>query len=784
MKIMEYLNSKRTEVKKLIENDEENINNFMIHEKINLISEKNENIKNMKKIILEHPNVFVKNAFFSKELKNNLEKTEHTFTDIYTNYENLSTLFKTEPYEKEFTDLKHFVELKEAVSIESNTNSLKSIFKLPLLLHQNNEKQNLQECIKCICSAASVRLALHHWYRDKMNEQEEEKVKEKKSKSTTKSMSKLSCELDSELESEMESQEHSYVQKKKEEKQMEEMNIEKKKCATKENILFFKSYEKCLKEEIEKTKNMLFHVIKKTENVHTLKKLILYLEEIHNYYTCINRDDAKKNVTRDKKIQRCLKESFLWLKHYDILDTINEELHKGVNTIYKTVQLFLTKIIHLKHIYKQLFEAEDQHVCKHITFLYYFLFTLLHFKMKLQKERDNSNHLKKDKDDTYFLQFCNSAVGIETEVKDMHYLNICEVNYPFLDLNTSIFDYMYYYVFCKTDDVNLGWVAEDQESEGFREKKGLKEKSFQNSLMTNHSSFIENLYMEAESQKEVEMNKKSVQDISYGDRLKASTNVAEWTYGFVNKETLLKLWISIHRCIRNDTIKESTVDLFTYRNQYFLSFVSAKENRGLQVSTFFCNALNNIFIIYIYDFLRKNNLHFYKSVLLFDEQTKEVSVDYKNSHCIISEHIQNHKKLIQKHNFNQFKENAQTPLDMNAYYETIKNKLQYTFLVTYFNNLVFILKSMKYYVDKSLYVIITYLFENAFKNCIENLVILFFKNQNMLLQSKLFYFVKEVLFKHILPYTFLFLTYIFEIDVTTSTEKLYKQLSQQFEIDL
>lgn len=778
---MEYLNNKRTEVKKLIENDEENINNFMIHEKINLISEKYKNINNMKKIILEYPNVFVKNAFFSKELKNNLEKTEHTFTDIYTNYENLSTLFKTESYEKEFTNLKNFVELKDTISTESNTNILENIFKLPLLLHQNNEKQNLQECIECIHIATSVRQALHHWYMDKLNEEKEEKLKEKKSKSTAESKSKPNSELDSELELEMDSHEQSYVQKKKEEKQME-MDTENTRCTTKENVLFFKSYEKCLKEEIEKTKNILFHEIKKTENVSTLKKLIFYLEEIHNYYIGVNRDDSETNVTKDTKMEICIKESFLWIKHYDILDTINEELHKGVITIYKTVQLFLKKIIHLKNIYKQLFEEEDQYICKHITFLYYFLFTLLHFKMKFQKEWYNSNHLKKEKDDTYFLQFCNAATGIETEVKNMYYLNNCEITYPFLDLNTSVFNYMYYYVFCKTDDVNLDWPTEDQEREEFEEKEDLTETSFQNYVVTNHSSFIENLYIEAESQKEVDTHKNSVHDLFYGNRLKASTHVVEWTYGFINKETLLTLWVDIHRCIRNDTIKESTVDLFTYRNQYSLSFVSAKENKGLQVSTFFYNALNNIFIIYISDFLRKNNLHFYKSVLLFDEQEKEISVNWKNSHSTISKHIEDHKKFIQKQNLNQFKQNTHTPLNMNAYYDTIKDKLQYTFLVTYFNNLVFILKSIKYYVDKSLYVIITYLFENAFKNCIENLIILFFKNQNMLLQSKLFYFIKDVLFKHILPYTFLFLTCIFEIDVTKSTEKLYKQLLQQFEI--
>ncbi|CRH01044.1 conserved Plasmodium protein, unknown function [Plasmodium relictum] len=830
--IFDDLMLKKEEVKYLFENGDEDLNNFLICKKINLTKEKNENIKNMKKLILQYPDIFVKNSFILRELKRNIEENEILFNNINLNYEKITKLFEGDDYKNNINNLEY--SFNEYIS---KNNYLNNIFKIPLILYKNNEKQNLQDFTKYLKMCCNIKIVLCFFY--------------------------------------------NYASE--------------NKCL----VNYLKDFEKHMNKEIEIARENISNLIMKNESVDILKKHLKYLLDIYNYYNIkvnkkeinkytndsmngqkienykdlLNHSDSFKteinknnmnysdsfinnDINDEAKINsEYIKSEFLMLKHYSILVSIKERLEKRKKkennclSAYEIIKIFLNEIINLKNTYEKIFNVIDTNLYKHIIFLYYFAFSLIHIKIKeknkinenihntnkndnllnklnleilmkignsdnitdnkflrnkenyknISNNRNECQHKKNNKNDTdknldnicftpniisndntdAFEQSIDNMISKDKNEKDAsenytkkEYFDIFTLKYPFLNLNSSIFNYMYYYVFFKDDKEIISFNSDDENEETKKieksefsidekiyEKDNSMSTLYQKNEMKNHYNFIEILYEENDKKykRKKEKKKKSKQKYKYFDH-----------------------YTSIQVLIRNEKIKESVLDLFKYRNDHLFSPME-KENEGIEISIIFHNILNKIFIMYLYEFLQKNNLHLYQNVLFFDETEKEIIDEHKNIIYVISEHIQYQKEYFLR-NQNDFfhlneekKKNAET-YDQKYYHEKINEKFKHEFLISYFYNIIFILKNIKYYVDKSLFYVITYLFENSFKNVIENLMIIFLANKNIFFKSKSFHFIMEMLFKNIFPFTFFFLSSIFQIDVTSSTEKIFKIL--------
>ncbi|CRG93670.1 conserved Plasmodium protein, unknown function [Plasmodium gallinaceum] len=832
LNIRDDLSLKKEEIKSIIENDDEDMNSFLIHKKINLTKEKNENIKNMKKLILDHPDIFVKNSVINRELKKNIEENKILFNDINFNYEKITKLFESSDYIDYINNLKYSIN-----EDNSKNNYLNNILKIPLILQKNNEKENLQECIKYIKMGCKIKTFLFTYYNS---------------------------------------------------------NLENK-CL----VNYLKDYEKHMNKEIEITRENINNLIMKNENIDTLKKYLEYLLDIYNYYNIsvskkeinkyINQNINKHKIENNKEVMdysdscktegnknninhsdsfidngitdeikintEYIKNEFLRLKHYNILVSIREQLEKKKRkkknniSVYEIIKLFLDKIINLKNTYEKIFNVIDTNLYRHIIFLYYFAFSLVHIKIKqksnlnenihnankrdnnllnklnmeilretsnsdnitdkeslknkenyknisnnknaYQHEKNNKNSDGKNLDNICFTSHAfdndnakcfelslENVINIEKNKKDLsennikrEYFDIFTSKYPFLNLNSSIFNYIYYYIFFKNDKEIINFCDDENEktektkedefqfNEKIYEKDNSENILNQKNKIINHYDFVNILYEEKDKKYKRKKQKKQ------------KTN-HEYKY--------FDYYTSIQVLIQNEKIKESVLDLFQYRNDnVFLSM--EKENEGVVISIIFHNILNKIFIIYLYEFLQKNNIYFYQNILFFDEIEKEISNENRNIICVISEHIKNQKEYFLKNHNDFFKLNGEKRKiveenDQKYYHEKINEKLKHTFLISYFYNIIFILKNIKYYVDKSLFYVIIYLFENSFKNVIENLIIIFLANQNIFFKSKTFHFIMEILFKIILPFTFFFLSSIFQIDVTSSTEKIFKIL--------
>ncbi|SBT38916.1 conserved Plasmodium protein, unknown function [Plasmodium ovale wallikeri] len=811
--IVDYLLHKK-EVKNIIENDGEDIRNFIISKKMNLTKEKNENIKNMKKLILRYPGIFVKTSIISRELEKNMQDSETLFGDINATHEKITKLFENDDYKREINDLKYSFD----VDIPKN-NLLNDIFKMPLLVHKYNEKENLQECIKCIKMCCKVRIHLHAYYNRNSND---EHVKH-----------------------------------------------------------YLKTYEKSVEKEVEKTKKHVCDLIMKCENVDHLKIYLQYLSDIRNYFSLavditkmsknssnseekipksMNSSEEYNHLARKKKIYMngseehnllankkniyinssanfinydlsdktnvdYVKDSFLTLKHYHILASVREQLGKKkndcllVNEIGKT---FLQKIMNLKSIYEKLFNTVDANLYKHIIFIYYYALSLIHIKITqndtslitkkgncvhnsgvnvcnnlkeeiTHKASNNDRHDDNGDDckeksplhenissgEVNEMNSCASGKNAAGSSQDSfqaiphttttnHFMNnsekktdnmtsagefkkytnegnipnkdfsnpISTSKYPFLNLNSCIFNYMYYYVFFKEDEEVLLYSSEDDENE--KKTKGSMDcGKFSNgweinpicasgglvqkksALLKNHFSFIEHLYEEEDKKRELKRER---------EKKSKDWNISKQNkHGKPGKRNTQKCvhfnhYTAIQKFAQSKKINETVMDLLTYRRGQTTFFLEEKIENGLEgveVSVMFGSALGKILIMYIYDFLQKNNYFFYENILFFDEkENSETSDGGGNISHIVREHIRNQRErfLKNRHEFffnfkgedtNEVKNDKLLGKFTQEYYlQKIKEKLKYPFLITYFCNIMFILKNIKQYVDKFLFTVI------------------------------------------------------------------------------
>ncbi|SBT79820.1 conserved Plasmodium protein, unknown function [Plasmodium malariae] len=885
--LLDYLMHKK-EVKNIIENEADDISNFMTCKKMELTKKKNENIKSMKKLILKYPDTFIKTSIISREIKKNIQDNEMLFDDININFEKISELFESDDYKKNINNLKYYFN-----SHMPNDNYLREIFKIPLLLYKGNEKENLQECMKYIKICYTIKLYLCEYYN--YNSSNECLIRY------------LKC-----------------YQK----------NVNKEIKKTREHIC--ELIMKC--ENVDTLKIYLQHLSDiynyfnlPLSNIEEDKECFASSNENKNGKKCMNRSGAcntndnnlpssnHNNMTNSGNFTDCsikhktnieyIKNEFLILKHFSIIAFVREELEKKkknnkINsylTIYEIITAFFNKITHLKSIYEHIFNiAVDTNLYKHIIFMYYFALSLIHIKVKqnntllfvsecnndgnksdvsllnklnkeiltkikndycndphnddnrnvekllTEKEKNNKNISYNERmeiqKDGHNKRTCDSYLETPQSVSSMTasnlFMNCSEKKlenetaidkykeyksnkndlekiffkdslpskYHFVNLNSSIFSYMYYFVFFKDDKAILAFHNSDDENKKEKKNRGRKGENFPNEekinlkesissvyrkniLLKNHFNFVDNLYEEEDKkceQKKRKMNKQKGEQL--GDQIGEQIDEQKNHQKSKQKFICFNNYKSIQALVQSQKIKESACELYKYRKDKPPLILVAERhennNTGMEASTIFDNILNKIFIIYIYDFLQRSNYYFYQNILFFDENEKN-EISSQGVHittCVIAEEIKRQREYFLK-NRNDFffqskredkdemkkKTNSSDEFNQKYYHEKINEKLKYAFLISYFFNITFILKNIKYYVDKSLFFVIISFFENSFKSVIEHLIIIFIKNHNIFFKYQTFLFIMQVLFKTIFPFTFFFLSCIFHIDVTSST---------------
>ncbi|GAW81931.1 hypothetical protein, conserved [Plasmodium gonderi] len=846
----------KSEVKSLIENDEEDISNFMIRKKMNLAKEKNENIKNMKKLILKYPDIFIKSSIITRELKKNIQDNKALVNNIIINCEKITRLFEGHAYKQIMNNLKYS---KNEHNI-TRSNMWTDIFKIPLIIHKNNEKENVQDSMKYINMCDKIKIYLCAY---------------------------CNCK----------SKDHKFAN-------------------------YLKGYIKKLDKEIKKTRGVLCELIMKCENVDTIKMYLQYLSDIRNYFLLptdqkgmsekFTNNIEKNNLTcsdfffesyeeRIMTNEEYRKNTFLMLKHFYILQLVKGKLEEKIK-IQKTnnslsteeiIQNFLNKIDNLKNTYEKLFNILDAKLFKHIIFLYYFSLSLVHIKIKQtsnhstiscdqgakkcdlslinainreyiskkvnqqnEQHGQNEENLRKNKSNVEDAQMCNNvtfhnvedrqnaqATGMEEIINfvdipekvsnSLTYSN--EVNassekkilekefanpdgnpmYPFLNLNSSLFNYMYYFVFFKTEKIyyeshNLDLDESESKEHNLHERTQCHNWDDRNPSVFTHK---ERRCYKGKGKRKIQMEKSYERDkipqknhftfvnFLYEERSKNLLRKIQSKKITKQKYMSFTNYTSIQTLVQKGNIKESVLDLYKCRkNNEQIEIAKENENfvSGLSAPLLINAILNKIFIMYIYDFLEKNNFHFYQNILFFDDkhEQNENNTYNKNIICVLRGHIQSQKGglPIFEENFSTLGTNREGEGElqdesktnrishvlhrgsMQQYMGKIYDTLKHTFLITYFFNIVFLLKSIKYYVDKSLIYVIIFLFENSFKRVIENLVMIFLGNQNMFLKYSTFHLIMELLFKIIFPFTFTFLSYVFQVDVTSSTENIFKIL--------
>ncbi|CDO63278.1 conserved Plasmodium protein, unknown function [Plasmodium reichenowi] len=956
------------EVKKLMMNEGEDMNNFMIKNKINLTKEKNESIKNMKRLILKHPDIFVKTSIVSRELKKNIEENEHIFDDIKKCYEYMKGIFESDEFVEYVKELKYVCDNNnvennniennnvdnnnvqnnnvennniENNNIENNNvdnniddnkhidgkipffyndsnnfiecndfinNNISFILNIPFMLYKNNEKNNFKGCIKYIKMSIYINMFLNKYYQ--------------------------------------------YVNYK-------DIGL----------LKYLKGYQKRVMKQVEKITEHIYNVIMKSDVIETLKECLLYICVVYDYYKFYKKDDnmdSIKNVLNNnicdyKSIyinneiynlntteyyNEYIKNTFLMMKHYNIITSVKKYINKHTNhihdyiNVYDIINFFHTQINKLINMYESIFTGMDNYLYKHIIYIYYFSVCLINIKIKnnnfvthnqlsdvnkkdiyiltkmnqyILNNKKNNDHINKyyinkhvvDYQDniqnmTNFSYGCNSSdmddfflntfniaqtkdekVEENNNIKNVYMLNnnmnkkkTCNefypdlhfnnMKYPFLNINSCLFNYMYYYVILKkskdingidpfndiykcdeeavdnnkyiyNNNYNNDHYNKDEHVNVQKKKKTKKkvkhptyhinEKSNMfvtydyeyKDMLKNHNNFIDILYEEERKKKNQRKIKRNIQikKTNYNNQenhYSCKYNEGEEYYhnkpiNFINsnhneiKKKCYNEYISIQNMIRNYKIKESILNLFEYRKKVEKNkSYESKIYEQLDVSIIFPNILNKLFLVYINNFLQKNNFFFFQNVLLLFSniqqkiQNKTTTMNNtKHNIQVLYEHIKDEQNRfihtyhddflsITKFNIvNQQKENnIKINTDIckdNIYMEKISTYYEHPFLITYFYNLLFLLKNIKSYIDTSLSYVIINLFENSYTNLIHTIIIIFITNQNVFFTSPLLQYLLQFFFLLIFPFSFYFLSNIFKADFGSSTEKIFKVLS-------
>ncbi|KEG00326.1 hypothetical protein YYE_04837 [Plasmodium vinckei vinckei] len=836
-----YLHKK--EIKDIIKNDDEDISTFIITKKMALTKEKNNNIKDMKILISKYPDIFVKSSIFYKELENNVKNKKTIIEDVNIIYNKITELFQSDEYKKDVKDLNYLPNENILPNNIFFSEIFKIPLLIHKYINSNDHEENLPNCIKYIKLCCNIKLCLHQYYYNNKSINDSlasylksyEQNVNKQIKQVKKLLSNLIVKTDdvgklklwiqyladifnyfNTLKFDENKIDHNYTQQSVGKKQDEINNLN---CSEKNNKLASHN-------DNNDTGNGSTNVEHIFDNHHVTDK---------------NGEEYIKNKFLKLKHYNILTK--IRERLFICENNRGQATHKKNLHCYEILQLFLNEIIRLKNIYQKLFNGVDTNLYKHVAFIYYFALSLVHIKitpgnllrlnensddhihtsnisllnklneravmkknktsngnnnnsnlassdLKFPREMENSYNFmysseKKKKilhDITKFMNEFNKNIN-EEHILDSYFFyrnnNISTWDYPFLNLNTNIFNYMYYYVFFKNKEVLLFKNNEKENSS----KKKVTNIGFQEKMpFKNHYNFVQYLY-EEEDKKYDDIIKNCPQNIKKDIKKKSK-----------KKNLFLNHYIAIQSLIQNNKIEETVLDLQKYRKHNLNSLVLKEENDNpcISFSIVMDNFINKMFVAYVYDFLQANNNSFYQNILFFDKSdnnernerndSKEAwgGVEANRLPTSIDDDLKKQKEFFIQNARNFFDSNKTKDFDKNEasssnkfsqehYQKKIAERLKYSFLISYFYNIIFILKSIKCYIDKSLLYTIIHMFENSFKNIIENLITMFLTTQNIFFKYNTFQFIIEALLKSVFPFTFLFISCIYQIDVTRST---------------
>ncbi|GAB67456.1 hypothetical protein PCYB_114760 [Plasmodium cynomolgi strain B] len=811
----EAKNEVKNEVKNVVQNDEEDITNFIVSKKMNLTKEKSENVKNMKKLISKHPDIFIKSSILSREFQQSVQDIQIVVDDLRSNCEKIVAFFEAGHHKSSMEGMN----LANSVHDSKRSGLPSDMLKIPLIIHRSNEKGDVHDSMKYLPLCGRVKLYL---------------------------CALFSCESnDRNLGNYL----RSYKKK---------LNKEIKK--TRELIL--QLVMKCedvatLKVYLQYLGSIRDYFLLPPGGGTTNEK---FSSEMKNGENCLNGSGEKRenNLTCSGSFSYCkegrmtneeyTRHTFLTLKHFRILQSVREQLEKKISkqrtnnslSAPEIVQIFFHEIANLKSSYERLFHSVDVNLFRHVVFLYYFALSLVHIKIKqrssanklhVEKGEVEKRHVKTHEGSTHLtntyshnllsklnreylageLANCTKEANASSRQTNSEQGGqpplrlFSNQRYPFVNVNSALFNYMYYCVFFKCEkevcflprgieheEEKLPHWGKNKTAVPHRKKKisAKKEKlhEYANTSRKNHYSWVNSLYEEGNTK---------------WKRKKKNEKITKMKHKFFSH------YITIQTLVQKGNIKDSVQYLFQCRKSCEGTASAVKENRkavfirGLNAPVLFDNILNKIFVLYVYHFLERTNFHFYESVLFFDESDQqEFAQPGKNILWVLREHLRSRKGQqhpegtdgqIDRHNDQQNdgqidqqndRQNDQQndgPIDrLGDTRETLLHRAQHTlkhaFLNSYFLNLLFILKSIKHYVDKSITYVVILLFEDSFKKVIKNLVMIYLGNQNMYLKYSTFHLIMESLFKTIFPFTFLFLSRVFQVDTSSSTESIFNVL--------
>ncbi|ANQ09090.1 Uncharacterized protein PCOAH_00036110 [Plasmodium coatneyi] len=792
----EVENELKRDIKNVVQNDEEDITNFIVSKKMNLTKEKNENVKNMKKLISKHPDIFIKSSILSREFQQNVQDIQIVVDELRSNCEKIVALFEEGHHKSSLEG----INLASSLHDSTRSGLPADMLKIPLIIHRSNEKGDVHESMKYLPLCGRVKSYL---------------------------CALCNCETN---ERNLGNYLRSYKKK---------LNKEIRKTRELISHLVMKCEDvDTLKVYLQYLANIRDYFLLPPGGVTTNEK---FSSEMKNGENCLNGSGEKweNNMTRSGSFSNCkdgrmtneeyTRHTFLTLKHFRILQSVREQLEKKISkrrtnnsfSAHEIVQIFLHEIANLKNSYERLFHSVDANLFRHVVFLYYFALSLVHIKIKQgssaplggganklvaenldvvkhdAKTREGSTHhtntysqnLLNKLNREYIageLANCTNEANVssrqtnieEGEQSPLHLFS--NERYPFVNVNSALFNYMYYCVFFKCEKevcFNPGGSEHEEEKMPHcgknqtapphtKKKINAKEKPHEcaNTSHKNHCSWVNSLYEEGNTKwKRKKKNEKTTK----------------------MKHNMFTHYISIQALVQKGRIKDSVQDLFQCRKSGEQTAFSEENKKsifitGLNAPVLLDSILNKIFMLYVYHFLEKTNFHFYESVLFFDEsEQEEFAQPGKNILWVLREHL--HSRRGGPVQLQQDPEGNNTLKDRlgetrEPSLQFAQHTLKHAFLNSYFLNLLFILKSIKHYVDKSITYTIIFLFEDSFKRVIKKLVMIYLGNQNMYLKYSTFHLIMESLFKTIFPFTFLFLSHVFQVDTSSSTESIFNVL--------
>lgn len=142
-----------------------------------------------------------------------------------------------------------------------------------------------------------------------------------------------------------------------------------------------------------------------------------------------------------------IKNTFLMIKHYNIIKSVKEFINKHTShindyiNVYDIINFFQTQINKLKNMYEFIFTGMDNYLYKHIIYIYYFSVCLINIKIKNNNFVTHNQLSAVNKKDIYILNKMNEYILNNKKYNDHnnnYYINNYYINDNVVDYQDNI----------------------------------------------------------------------------------------------------------------------------------------------------------------------------------------------------------------------------------------------------------------------------------------------------------------------------------------------------------